>query len=179
MGDGGGDGVVSASDLVGHLACGYLTQLERAVVAGKAKRPFRNDPGLAVLVERGREHEAGILRRSPGREERSPRSRSIGPAGRSALAGAVAQTEEAMRRGDAIIYQAALVGDGIRGHADFLVRIEQPSDLGAWSYEPHDTKLARTAKAGHLMQLCVYAERIAAVQGRMAVGRHGNPRPAE
>jgi integrase len=59
--DGDGRVVCSASDLVGQLACGYLTELERAVAAGKAKRPFRNDPALTVLVERGREHETRYL----------------------------------------------------------------------------------------------------------------------
>ena len=37
--------------------------------------------------------------------------------------------------------------------------------LGAWSYEVADTKLARKAKAGALLQMCVYSDLLAQVQG--------------
>ena len=53
-----------------------------------------------------------------------------------------------MRDGAEVIYQATFSRDGWRGRADFLVRVDEPSDLGAWSYEPYDTKLARTREAG-------------------------------
>ncbi len=158
--------LLSASDVVAHLACGYLTDLERAALAGKVRRPFRDDPGLAVLVQKGQEHEARFLadlRTQGNRVTEVVLNRDEGPRG---LARAVAETEAAMRRGDAVIYQAALVGGGLQGHADFLVRVEESSDLGAWSYEPYDVKLARNAKVAHLVQLCAYAEGIAAVQGR-------------
>ena len=38
--------------------------------------------------------------------------------------------------------------------------------LGAWSYEPHDTKLARSAKPAAVLQLAWYADEVAAIQGR-------------
>jgi ATP-dependent Lon protease len=49
------DGVVhlSASDLVGHLNCHYLTKLDLAVAKGKLDKPSVWDPVLEVLVERG------------------------------------------------------------------------------------------------------------------------------
>src|SRR5207244_3134082 len=40
-----------------------------------------------------------------------------------------------------------------------------PSKLGAYSYEVADAKLARKAKAAAVLQCCVYAEQVAAVQG--------------
>jgi len=178
--DGDGGMVFSASDLASHLACGYLTELERAVVAGKAKRPFRDDPGLAVLVERGREHEARYLAALKSAGKAVTEIAVDRKGGLAALVRAVAETEAAMRRGDDVIYQAAFFRDGFLGHADFAVRVEEPSDLGTWSYEPHDTKLARTAKAGALMQLCAYADRIASVQGRTPERVHlvlGGPVP--
>src|SRR5207244_8132532 len=64
------------------------------------------------------------------------------------------------------IYQATFSRDGWRGRADFLVRVEQPSELGGWSYEPWDTKLARGAKPAAVLQLAWYAGEIAEVQGR-------------
>ena len=70
-----------------------------------------------------------------------------------------------MRAGVDVVYQAALIGDGWRGLADFLIRVETPSALGAWSYEALDTKLARHAKPAYILQLCFYSERLAALQG--------------
>ena len=42
---------------------------------------------------------------------------------------------------------------------------ETPSDLGDWSYEIIDTKLARETKGGTVLQLCLYAQLLAAMQG--------------
>lgn len=41
-----------------------------------------------------------------------------------------------MRRGEGIIYQGYLACDDFAGYPDFLVRVDLPSNLGAWSYEP-------------------------------------------
>ena len=49
--------VYSATDLVGFLECQNLTVLERASLAGAVERPTRDDPELAILQERGLEHE--------------------------------------------------------------------------------------------------------------------------
>ena len=56
------------------------------------------------------------------------------------------------------------------GIPDFLVRVETPSVLGAWSYEPWDTKLARHPKPYFLVQLCCYAEML---ERRRASGPSG------
>ena len=83
----------------------------------------------------------------------------------STLEAAVAATEEAMRAGAEVIYQATFLRDGQRGHADFLFRVDRPSELGAFSYEVGDTKLARRAKPYFILQLCFYSELLAAAQG--------------
>jgi predicted RecB family nuclease len=70
-----------------------------------------------------------------------------------------------MQRGVPIIVQGALAHQGWNGRADILRRIEVPSTLGAWSYEPIDTKLARETKAGTILQLCLYADLLGAMQG--------------
>src|SRR5262249_46228191 len=62
-------------------------------------------------------------------------------------------------------YQAAFFDGEWLGYADFLLRVETPSELGAWSYEVADTKLARTAKASAILQVCSYAEQLTRVQG--------------
>jgi hypothetical protein len=72
-----------------------------------------------------------------------------------------------MRSGARIIYQGALRNEntGWFGKPDFLLRVDQASRLGAWSYEVVDAKLAREAKGGALLQLLVYADLLEAVQG--------------
>ena len=51
------------------------------------------------------------------------------------------------------------------GKPDFLRRVEVPSDLGDWSYEVVDTKLAREAKAGAVLQITFYSDLLADAQG--------------
>jgi uncharacterized protein len=70
-----------------------------------------------------------------------------------------------LRSGAEVVYQATFLRDGLRGHADFLFRVDRPSDLGEFSYEVADTKLARRAKPYFVLQLCFYSELLAAAQG--------------
>ena len=64
-----------------------------------------------------------------------------------------------------IIVQAALGDVDWFGYADVLARVDRPSELGAWSHEVQDTKLARETRGGTILQLCVYTELVAAWQG--------------
>jgi predicted RecB family nuclease len=151
---------LSASDLVGHLACGRLTQLDLAVANGQVRRPFRYDPMIDVLRERGARHEREYI------EHLQAQGRDIVTIpGVSPDEAAAQLTIEAMRSGAQAIVQAALRGDGFVGRADVLLRIERPSALGAWSYEAVDTKLARETKGGTILQLSLYSELVGAEQG--------------
>ena len=70
-----------------------------------------------------------------------------------------------MRTGVDVIYQGTFSDGRWLGHADFLRRIPVPSDLGAYSYEVEDTKLARKVKASALLQVCVYSQLLNPIQG--------------
>ncbi|MEO8480453.1 MAG: TM0106 family RecB-like putative nuclease, partial [Gemmatimonadota bacterium] len=70
---------------------------------------------------------------------------------------AAANTSAAMTAGRSVIFQGRLEEGQWMGIADFLHRVDTPSGLGAWSYEPWDTKLARSAKPYFLLQLATYA----------------------
>jgi len=64
-----------------------------------------------------------------------------------------------------VIYQFPMVHDGIRGIADFLVRVPSPTQ-GKANFEPYDAKLSRKqAKPGHVLQLCFYADATEALTG--------------
>ncbi|MBB3971858.1 TM0106 family RecB-like putative nuclease [Hansschlegelia beijingensis] len=152
--------LLSASDLVGHLNCRHLTELDRASAHRQLQRPQVWDPLLDLLRERGARHEQGYVD--------SLRAQGLGVVaidGVGVDAAAVARTVEAMRAGAAVIVQGALRHSAWGGRADILLRVERPSQLGGWSYEPLDAKLARETKAGSVLQLCLYADLLAAVQG--------------
>lgn len=74
-------------------------------------------------------------------------------------------TLQAMHDGADVIVQAALTNDGWTGYADILRRVNTPSALGGWSYEPCDTKLARETRGGTILQLAVYVDLLAQLQG--------------
>ena len=52
---------LSASDLVGHLNCRYLTELDLAVANGALTKPAVWDPLLEIMAERGALHEQGYI----------------------------------------------------------------------------------------------------------------------
>ena len=57
----GDDIELSASDLVGHLNCRYLTDLDLAVANGQLEKPKHRDRFLNLLQERGAIHEKAFL----------------------------------------------------------------------------------------------------------------------
>ncbi len=78
---------------------------------------------------------------------------------------ALRKTQAAMLAGQEVIYQARLAHGEFSGWADFLFRVDGPSDLGSYHYEVWDTKLARGMKPYFAIQLCCYAEMLAPLQG--------------
>ena len=85
---------------------------------------------------------------------------------------AAVATREAMVQGVDVIYQATFIQEPWAGRADFLIRVETPSELGAWSYEVVETKLAKSTKARALIQLWLYSELVAAIQGQVPERMH-------
>src|SRR5918992_1486752 len=152
---------LSPSDLANHLACAHLTQLELRVQRGELVRPVVVDPYGQIIMRKGNEHEAAYLALVEG-DGRSV-VRMLTYDDDSFLDDdARRATEDAIRAGGAdVIYQAYLTDGTWRGFADFVERLPDGT------YEPVDTKLARSAKPLHLIQLCFYAEQLERVQGRL------------
>jgi uncharacterized protein len=164
--------VYAATDLVAYLACEHLTGLERAAMAGLVRRPMRDDPELDIIRARGFEHERRY------RDELAAGGRSvveIAPDGSITDAGdrlrtAADATTAAMADGADVIYQATFFDGTWRGHADFLLRVddpEHPSIWGPFHYEVADTKLARHVKTSAILQICSYIDQLTRVQGVM------------
>ena len=102
----GGTIQLSASDLVGHLYCRYLTSLDLAVANGTLGKPKIWNPVAESLVERGIQHEKGYLAHL---ESQGLFITTIDGVGIDAAA--VANTLEAMKAGAPVIAQGALQAD--------------------------------------------------------------------
>src|SRR5438552_4452816 len=161
-----GDLILSPSDLTGFAACEHLPRLELSAARDEIARPIRDDPLLDVLSRRGVEHEQQVLD-----ELRHDATNvvliEVDSSTKTGLERAAFETVEAMRAGASVIYQATFFHDGWVGHADFVERVDTPSALGAWSYEVADPKLARSVKAGAVLQLCAYSEHVARIQEQL------------
>lgn len=168
---------LAPTDLSNFLSCRHSTQLDLRAAQGLDKRPVRFGPVIEELQARGMAHEQGYLFHLESQGFSVYRSGEAAE-GSASTDGAREKTLAAMEEGHDYIYQATLVDDRWSGRADFLVKVDVPSALGAWSYEVIDTKLARETRAGTILQLCVYSYLLGKLQGlrpdRMHVVSPGN-----
>src|SRR6267142_2554645 len=155
---------LAGSDLSNHLACRHLTTLDLQVARGERTAPDRAAPDLKVIQELGLRHETvylahlaakGLTVENLGHVEYREEQRLI------------AETLALMDRGADVIAQGALSDGEWFGRPDVLRRVEKPSKRWTWSYEVADTKLARETKATTILQLSLYSELLAKIQGTM------------
>jgi predicted RecB family nuclease len=158
----------SATDIANFLACHHLLTLDQAEEAGEIEKPFFYDPGLDLLRELGLRHEEAYLRHLTDKQG----LQVIHIPTDIAWTDAVSRTVEAIREGADAVYQATFQDGMWRGRADFLIRVDRPSELGDFSYEVVETKLARAAKVRAILQLCFYSELLGKIQGVPAEWMH-------
>jgi predicted RecB family nuclease len=178
--------VYSATDLVGHLACEYLTELERARMAGLVAAPHIREREVEVLQKRGLEHERRYLNALRAQSRvilEIERDEAISDYG-GRLRQQAQATRDAMAAGADVIYQATFFDETWVGYADFLLRCDgKCSVFGNYHYEVADTKLARHVRASALLQICSYVDHLERIQGvrpeRMHVVLGGNPQRTE
>jgi hypothetical protein len=152
--------VLTASDVVNHLACRHLTTLDLRNL-DEPLVESEDDPTLLLLQKKGDVWERRYLE-----DLRSAALGLVEIPTKASRQTQLDQTHTAMHSGAPIIFQAALSTPGWFGRADFLRRVPAPSALGDWSYEVLDTKLAREPRASHVLQLCSYSWLLAGQQGR-------------
>ncbi len=154
--------VLSATDVTKHVACPHVTTLDLAVTRGDISKPTDGvDAQLQLIFDKGLAHEADYL---ASLHQQGLKVVEIPDEGLS-LAEREERTIQAMRNGAEVVFQAALFDGTWVGFADFLIRVERPSDFGGWSYDIADTKLARRLKVPALLQMASYAVRLTQVQG--------------
>ncbi len=116
--------LLSPNSLNQFLGCEhrtYLDVLDARGVLGAERLP----PNAQLLLERGERHEEAFLQRlrDEGRDTVSlPRT--------GLVTDRYAATVQEMRAGRQVIHQACLLDDGWVGYADFLIRVDERSDLG-------------------------------------------------
>ena len=152
----GGRLLLSPSDLNNFLACEHRTALDLARARGEILLERIPRPDAELVAERGREHERSHLARL--------KERGLDVVEIDGEAAAEA-TVEAMKRGADVIHQATFTAGAWRGAADFLLKVRVPSELGAYSYEPADAKLATHPKPYVIFQLLFYAAMVGETQG--------------
>ena len=156
--------LLTPSKISDWLGCAHSLTLTNRVINGDlALPPATLNPLAEILVEKGRFHEEHCfeeyeamgkrVHRVPGRESDET------------FEDWVARVGNPLNVGYPVIYQMPFIHDGIRGIADFLIRVDNPVE-GYASYEPVDAKLTRSeAKPGHALQLCFYADALASLVG--------------
>jgi predicted RecB family nuclease len=156
----GGLRFYSATDLVNYLGCVHATFCDLRQLTQPVDLP-EDDEHAALLQEKGFEHERAYLERL-----RKDGRSVVEISSDDTLQGRVDATRAAMRAGADVVYQGALVVAPWHGFSDFLLRVNGvPSSLGDFAYDVADTKLARTGKPKHVVQLCVYADLLSTIQG--------------
>jgi uncharacterized protein len=151
----------AATDLANHLSCGHLTVLDLLLARKEIAAPVWDNPHARVLQERGFAHERAYL------DHLRTKGLNVFDLSGETEQSSATLTLDAMRRGDPVIVQAMLGEGSWRGRADVLLRVNngRRTNFGNWSYEPLDCKLARETKAETILQLCLYCELIAGLQG--------------
>jgi len=154
-----GSYLFSATDLVNFLGCSHATVLDLGGITAQLDRDKPSE-SEKLLHRKGNEHEVAYF------QTLKQQGKTVAEIPTKLCATErVVRTLDALRTGIDVVYQAALLEGQWGGFADFLIKTQQPSDLGDYSYEVTDTKLAKCADVKHVVQLCVYSDLLASLQG--------------
>lgn len=161
------DLVFSASDLVAASECEYRTLRILDEKLGRApKAEFPVDEMQKRAGELGDRHEQTVLASLVAKYGLWDAGRGSGVYSlergqnlRGELQAKHAETELALRSGADVVFQATFFDGEFLGYADFLVN-EAAGTGNPGRYEVWDTKLARHAKVGALLQLAAYGDQL-------------------
>ena len=163
--------LLTPSKISAWLECAHSLNLRNQVDAGL--RDFTitpMNPLAELLADKGLSHERRCLQDFEDRglfvyhvPGRNPDEN---------FAAWVTRIGNPLEQGYDVIYQMPFVHEGIRGIADFLIKVDEPHD-GYATYEPIDAKLTRSeGKPGHVLQLCFYADAIETLTGAPSRSMH-------
>lgn len=156
--------LISPSKISAWLACPHTLTVRDRVETGQIELTVGQFGEMAtMLMAKGQAHEAEVLARYEANGRSVFRVPERNPS--ETFEAWVDRVGNPMTDGWDVIYQLPMIHDGVRGVADFIVRIESGDEPA--HYEAVDAKLARQeAKPGHVLQLCFYADALEALTGR-------------
>ena len=147
--------VYSPSDLVRYLVSPFSSWLDRYYLENPGSIPPDGATEEDQLLARsGDEHERSIL------DELSKSNPDLVAITKDDFEASRRDTATALARKAPVIFQAGLSHERFAGYADFLILD------GAGKYQVWDAKLARSVKPYYPVQLCCYAELLAAQTGQ-------------
>ncbi|WP_347310013.1 TM0106 family RecB-like putative nuclease [Defluviimonas sp. SAOS-178_SWC] len=155
----GGNILFSATDLMRFMGCAHATQLDLLRMRGEGPEPGQDTEDAALLQKQGDAHEAAHLAKLKAS------GRHVIEIDRGDLAANAEETRAALAIGAEVVFQGAFLAGNWGGWSDFLERVERPSALGPFSYEVADTKLKRQPHPKHVLQLVLYSDLLAEIQG--------------
>ena len=150
---------LSAARLNNYLACAH----HAALWLDGVEAPEEDNASLELVRAKGFAHEAAVLAALE-----SVHGPAVAISDKAPLDARLAATAAAISAGAPLIYQAALANQRWIGFPDFLIRVGE--DKGRALYEPEDAKLARKAKAEHVLQLGIYATLLNEAGGGLIAG---------
>jgi len=150
----------SAGDIVNFLECEYHTYLDLIDLQTPLPRTETSEE-LGLIQAKGEAHESEYAKRL----KTGPGSYADIVQASDSIPGRIMATMEAMRSGVDIIYQPSLKENSLFGAADFFRKVPKPSNIGPFSYEVIDTKLALNARTRFVIQLAYYSRLLSSVQG--------------
>lgn len=161
------DLVFSATDLVAASECEYRTlRILDEKLGRSAKADFPEDEMQRRAGALGDKHEAKVLAGLIAQYGEWDAGRGAGvysigrgDAVRADLVAKQAETELALRAGADVVFQATFFDGEFLGYADFIVNEAAGTGMPG-RYEVWDTKLARHAKVGALLQLAAYGDQL-------------------
>ncbi len=152
--------LLSATDLMRFTGCAHSSRLDLARARGEdGPEPGAGSADAALLQAKGDAHEAAHLAKIKAR------GAQVIEIARGDLQADADATRAALAQGADVVFQGAFLSGRWGGWSDFLERVERPSALGAFSYEVADTKLKGSAQPKHVLQLVLYSDLLAEVQG--------------
>ena len=158
----------SPSDLMSFFGCTHSTFMDYStLLAGESIPVSEGETFAELLSQKGLEHESLYLEKL-----KSTFDDVVEISGDKSFEDQIDSTLHAMASGVDVIYQAVLYKAPWVGHTDFLIKCETPSDLGSYSYEVYDVKLATTPRPEHIIQICAYSDLLNTAQGILPTNMH-------
>ena len=157
-----GEIFLSPSDAARFSYCKHASYLDLKLLKGDKVETSKQDDFNILVQNAGINHEKSYL------DFLKNKGLSIIPINQKLSSKErFAETISAINSGFDIIYQGRLEDKQWVGDADFICKTYQSSKLGDYSYRIVDTKLSKTPKASHVMQIMIYSIIISKLTGQI------------